>query len=506
MDPVALFLLTIAGIFIIGIVGEIVFEKTGVPDVVWLIAVGIILNVSGIVDNDKLSVIAPFFGALTLVVVLFDGGSELRLKDLSEAAPRSALLAVCSFVLSTGLVTVAAQGAAWIGWLPSTWGWLHSLILGSILGGSSSVVIMPALRTAKLSSRLSNLVNLESALTDVLCVVLTVACLDIARSGTTDPAGAGMALFRSFGIGIVVGGIAGILALLVLRRLRKSQHAYPLILGSLLVLYVVIDFLKGSAALGILTVAVLVGNAPELSKAVGLAKKASLSENVENVHDQIAFFIKSFFFVFIGAMLSPPFSLLALGAFLGVLLLLARIPAVQVATLGSSHSKAAKGLITVSMPRGMAAGVLAIMPAAVMRDTPSGPVPALPGTEELPVVVFAAVFMTILIFAVGFPLMKRRLGSADLVSDTGAEAAEESETSQVGLSADPVMTGAGETIADEAMGSEESGDSRLFPESDFPDTSEQDLPDLADGVALTDALATVEDGATPSADLDPDSD
>jgi hypothetical protein len=51
MDPVAIFLLTIAAIFLIGVLGEIVFEKTGVPDVVWLIAVGVLLGpVSGVVN------------------------------------------------------------------------------------------------------------------------------------------------------------------------------------------------------------------------------------------------------------------------------------------------------------------------------------------------------------------------------------------------------------------------------------------------------------------------
>ena len=32
--------------------------------------------------------IAPFFGALTLVIVLFDGGVRLRLGELMSAAPR----------------------------------------------------------------------------------------------------------------------------------------------------------------------------------------------------------------------------------------------------------------------------------------------------------------------------------------------------------------------------------------------------------------------------------
>jgi hypothetical protein len=34
MDPVSLFLLTIAGIFLVGVVGELVFRATNLPDVV----------------------------------------------------------------------------------------------------------------------------------------------------------------------------------------------------------------------------------------------------------------------------------------------------------------------------------------------------------------------------------------------------------------------------------------------------------------------------------------
>lgn len=33
MDPVSVFLVMVAAIFIVGIVGEIVFARTGIPDV-----------------------------------------------------------------------------------------------------------------------------------------------------------------------------------------------------------------------------------------------------------------------------------------------------------------------------------------------------------------------------------------------------------------------------------------------------------------------------------------
>ena len=194
MSPVSVFLLAIATIFVVGIVGEIVFAKTGVPDVVWLIAVGVGLGpVSGLVTREGLMNIAPFFGALTLVVVLFDGGSELRLGELKKAAGRGTLMAVFGFILAVAAVAGVTKAACWAGILPRTWTWMHAIMVGTILGGSSSVVIMPALSKAGLSPKISNLVNLESALTDVLSVVATGAVIQILASTSADAGGAGAA-------------------------------------------------------------------------------------------------------------------------------------------------------------------------------------------------------------------------------------------------------------------------------------------------------------------------
>ena len=400
MDSVALFLLLVAAIFLIGVIGELIFERTGVPDVVWLLGVGILLGpVFGIVDRQALGDIAPYFGAITLVIVLFDGGSELRVRDASRAAPRAILLGVISFVISSAAVAAISMLAASLEWLPEGWSWLHGITLGAILGGSSSIVIMPAIRSLKLPSSLSNLVSLESALTDVLCVVVAVASIQIAVTGATELTASAGTLLRAFGIGLGGGLVVGLLALLALKRLRQSTHAYPLLLGMLLITYVALDALGGSAALGILVVAVLVGNASELGETLGLVRSARLGQDVVYTHDQLTFFIKSFFFTFMGAMLGPPWGLVALGVGLGVLLWMARIPAVLIGTLGAKKGRTEKGLLTVLLPRGMAAGVLAILPAQQ----------GMTAAEDLPVVVFAAVLTTILLFTVGVSLFRGKI-------------------------------------------------------------------------------------------------
>lgn len=402
MDPVLIFLMAFAAIFVVGIAGEVVFTKTNVPDVVWLMLVGVLLGpVFGLVDREELMTVGPYFGAITLVIVLFEGGRALRLGEVTRVLPRSALLAVSSFLLTVAVLAGASMGAASLGVLPRDWTWLHGIILGAILGGSSSVVIMPALSKAKLAPKLSNLVSVESALTDVLCVVVTIAVIQLITSGSSDPGTALALLGKSSAIGLGIGALTGLLSLLFLRALKDSPHGYAATLSTLLVLYVVVSLLDGNAALAILAASVIVGNAASLGEMIGLSEDSRLSEGVGTTHTQITFIVKSFFFTFIGAMLGPPWGLVVFGALLGVIALLARLPAVAVACLRSEFSASEKAMVAITLPRGMAAGVLALMPydAGVV------------GTEQLPVPVFAAVLTTILIFAAGFPIVKRRLNA-----------------------------------------------------------------------------------------------
>jgi potassium/hydrogen antiporter len=311
------------------------------------------------------------------------------------------------------VLAALSVGAAQLDLFPPGWTWVHGLLLGSILGGSSSVVIMSAMQYAGLDASLSNLVNLESAVTDVLCVVVTGALIATLSGGTTELGNAASSLGMSFAIGTSIGAVAGLLWILLHRLWQGSDHEYPVTLGALLVIYVAIGAVGGSAALGILTAAVIIGNAAGISTKLGMSQPARLDPQLQGFHRHVTFMIKSFFFTFIGMMLGPPWPLLALGVLLGIALLLSRYPAVWMALAGKSFTNAERGLIWVALPRGMAAGVLAMMPhqAGVVA------------TESLSTAVFAAVVTTIATFAVGFPLMKRRLVPQSAVSAEAAACA-----------------------------------------------------------------------------------
>lgn len=399
MDPVQQALITIAAIFTVGAIGEAVFRRTGLPDVVWLIGVGVLIGPTfGLVSPQELMGIAPLFAAITLVIVLFEGGRQLRLEDLTKAAGRAVSLALLSFFASVLVVTGLVLLGIAVGILPESWTYMHGLLLGAILGGSSSIIIMPAMALAKMEPRIGNLVNLESAFTDVFCVVGATVLIALMAPEAATGEHPGLVLGRSFGLALAVGLVVGLLGLLALPWLAESEHAYTYLLAGLLGLYALVDHLEASAALAILTCAVVLGNAATIRKKFH-AKKSGLSFQVTTVHSQLTFIIKSFFFTFIGAMLGPPWPLFALGIGFGLALLFARWMAVHAAWLGSGLGSGRRKVVLVSMPRGLAAGVLATLPAAA----------GIPDVELLPPLVFAAILTSILVFAIAFPRARRGL-------------------------------------------------------------------------------------------------
>ncbi|MBM66406.1 MAG: hypothetical protein CMH55_09250 [Myxococcales bacterium] len=398
-QPPQAFLLGVAAIFLMGVIGELIFKRTKIPDVIWLMVMGVFMGpVTGLVPRAFITEIAPFFGAITLVVVLFDGGIKLNITQLVKAAPRSGLIAVVGFIGAVTVTALLTMVAHKLGYLPE-WGWIQALITGAIVGGASSVVIMPAIDQSDVDEDLANTVKLESALTDVFCVVGAMTLVGLQGSQAIDRGEVLTSLVASFGMGLGLGVVGGVMWLVLGRLWDTTRHRYPMTLASLMVLYVITERMGGSAALGVLAAAVTLGNAPLLAKRLRLPEGAGLDWEVERFHEVVAFMVKSFFFAFIGLLLYPPWSLIILGVVLAAGLVAIRIPVIKIACRGEEWTPGKRALMTVSMPRGMAAGVLALVPWQAK----------IPGTQELPIIIFACVFATILVFAAGFPVAMKRM-------------------------------------------------------------------------------------------------
>ena len=92
--------LTLAAILFIGFLGERIFERTKIPDVIWLILMGIILgSVFKWVSPSDFESFAPIFTTFALVFLLFESGINTDLKKFLKSAPRGLKLSVISFFI-----------------------------------------------------------------------------------------------------------------------------------------------------------------------------------------------------------------------------------------------------------------------------------------------------------------------------------------------------------------------------------------------------------------------
>ena len=93
-------------IMVLGFIGNYIFNRTQIPSIVWLLLFGLIVGAFFKVETlqatypELLMTISSFFGAIAIVIILFDGGINTDIYQLFRGAPRGLLLTVSGFCLS----------------------------------------------------------------------------------------------------------------------------------------------------------------------------------------------------------------------------------------------------------------------------------------------------------------------------------------------------------------------------------------------------------------------
>ena len=319
----------------------------------------------GVFNPTDVKSFAPYIAALALAYILFDGGIGLNLKRVIFNSPRAILLAILGFVFS---VIGVAIFTIFVFNVPV----LYGLLFGSIFGGSSSVAVVSLASKIKISEKGSITLILESAITDILCIVVSLAIIGVLVTGQVNVATIGFGIAGQFLIGAAVGLILGFIWLVVLRRVASMPFSYMLTIGIVLLGYAVSQSLGGSGDLSALLFGLILGNERDILKIFrqngngsNQFEKISLSvsKGLKRFEAEIAFLIRTFFFVFLGIIFSvSSVTFVVYGVLLSVILLAVRFGAVWLTTITSSLSKE-RNMMTAILTRGLAAAVLATLPA-----------------------------------------------------------------------------------------------------------------------------------------------
>ena len=377
-------ILLAAGVVIfLGVAGEAFFKKTGIPDVAFLMILGVIIGpVLGIIQPEAVIQIVPYFAALALIIIMFDGGLNLDLKHIVKTAHFSFTLAILGFILSVVIATIAVHYAL-------DWTWLESILLGSIVGGSSSVVVFGLVRNIRISEEAKNMLSFESALTDILATIIAFILFEAILVGQFDLQVLQETIGRAIVVGLILGFGVGIPWMYVSTKLGNAQHSYMLTLGILFVLFFLANSFGESGALTALVFGLMLGNKNHLS---GILKfKLPRIELDDPTHNQLTFLVRSFFFVFVGLLASiGQFEYAILGIGIAVAFYFGRIIVVKV-TLTKRFSLLDRKVTYSMIPRGLAAAVLATFPLTL----------GLPNGEVYPQIIFFVILSSVIITTIG---------------------------------------------------------------------------------------------------------
>ena len=383
-------ILLAAGVVIfLGVAGEAFFKKTGIPDVAFLMVLGVIIGpILGIIQAEAVIQIVPYFAALALIIIMFDGGLNLDLKHIVKTAHFSFTLAILGFVLSVVIATIAVHYAL-------DWSWLESILLGSIVGGSSSVVVFGLVRNIKISEEAKNMLSFESALTDILSTIIAFILFEAILLGQFDLQVLQETLGRAVVVGLILGFGVGIPWMYVSTKLGNAQHAYMLTLGILFVLFFLANSFGESGALTALVFGLMLGNRRHLA---GIIKfKLPRIELDDPTHNQLTFLVRSFFFVFVGLMASiGQFEYIILGIGITVAFFFGRIIVSKI-TLTKRFSLLDRRVTYSMIPRGLAAAVLATFPLTL----------GLPNAEAYPQIIFFIILSSVIITTIGLGRSKK---------------------------------------------------------------------------------------------------
>jgi cell volume regulation protein A len=374
-------------ILIIGFLATIIFQRTRISTVLILMAFGFLLGPGlGIVDATEESMIvqiSSFIATLALIILLFDGGMMLDIKSVLKAVPKSTLFTFLVFIVTMTLVTVFCT---LIGWDP-----LHGALIGAIVGGTSSAIVIAMAERAGITREARAFLTIESTITDALCIISAMVVARIIVSTTVVGAGdIGHMFLAAFLIALFMGAVAAIVWLFAIQKLRIEKYYYMLTLAVAFIVYSLTEGIDASGGFAVFVFGLTLGNARSIIRNLSMSPELAMASTstLKRFQEEVTFFVRTFFFVYAGLLFLPnyfSFGVLSVAFIITLLALAGRKVSQRVVVNGTDFTKQDKTIITTTMPRGLAAAVLATTPAVV----------AVTATDFAPIIFGVIVFSNI---------------------------------------------------------------------------------------------------------------
>jgi cell volume regulation protein A len=341
------FFALLGGLLVLAFVANRLVRFTRVPDVIILMATGILIGpVLHWVNPDIFRGVTHGFGSLALMLILFEGGLELKLREILRHFASGFFLSLFSYVLCVAAVAEACHFAL-------RFPWLNALLIGAVLGCISSSIVLPVLQQVNLRREVKVTLVVEASFGDAFAVLAVVTLLDIAAGGNAAPKAVAWALGSSLLLAVAV-----------------------------LLVYSGVHFLKGNELVSVLVFGLTLSNFQAVRKRLHFGETTGSDwfnempiqdqkgrspdhhrDQMLTFHGELAFLLRTFFFVLLGTLVDYPVlrKNLVLASLCFAAILGARLVAVETGRLAwRGFSALERELMVWFVPRGLITAVLGI--------------------------------------------------------------------------------------------------------------------------------------------------
>jgi NhaP-type Na+/H+ or K+/H+ antiporter len=246
---------------IAGIGAQVLADYLRLPSIVFLLLFGILLGGDGLglLQPNLLGAGLEVIVSLSVALILFEGGLNLQLRDLSRVSG-----SLRNLVSLGVLITLLGGGIAahWLGEFP----WKIAFLYAALVVVTGPTVIAPLLKQVKVDRQVAVLLEGESVLIDPVGAILAVVVLDIILNGDAEPLSVISGLLLRLGIGGGIGALGGwLIGFMLKRAVTLSDELKNLVvLASVWGLFSLAQIIRSESGLMSMVVAGLVVGAAEL--------------------------------------------------------------------------------------------------------------------------------------------------------------------------------------------------------------------------------------------------
>ena len=337
------------------------FDRIKIPNVLLLLLIGIILGpISGLVKIEDYGQVGKIFTKITLIIILFESGTNLKFDELKKAIGRASLLTVINFVATVTISTLLVNSLTKLDWI-------GALFVGAVIGGTSSAVVIPMVKQLKVGSNSQTILYLESVISDVLCLVVGLAMLEGMKMGIIKPGAILGQVGKAFLFAALIGIAAGLAWSFILKMIRSLENSMFITPAFVFILYGIVESLGFNGGIAAIGFGIILGNNEFLLKSKAVRsifkiKSTTFNKNEKQFFSEIVFILQTYFFVYVGTSIQfGAFSTYLIGLILVGLIIIARVP---VAKIISKKGTPARDITISSImtPKGLVTAVMASLP------------------------------------------------------------------------------------------------------------------------------------------------